>query len=235
METKEQQRDKKGLGLKADGQAMGREKQENRYTLQKVLWLTAAIVMMGLSNGLLVKLDLGQNPCAGFCLGLGRMLNISLGSMMLYVNGLMLIAVIIFDRKQIGLGMAMNMIFVGYISDFSLWLADNFLPAEWFEITLYRYALLVPVLAVFTVSVGVYLAVKLGEAPYDAIPVIIGERWGCISYRTTRLAWDLFFVVAGTLLGVNLGIVTLLLGFLLAPVISIVERVFEKSILETSH
>jgi uncharacterized membrane protein YczE len=81
---------------------------------------------------------------------------------------------------------------------------------------------LIPALAIFVVSAAVYMDVKLGTAPYDAIAFIIAKWMPKVPFRLIRMAFDFTVIVIAFLFGGKIGIVTILMGFTLGPVIGAV-------------
>lgn len=125
---------------------------------------------------------------------------------------------------MIGFGTVGNMCFLGYISDFFKWVWALVLPAGFFAVTMNRYLLLLPSLAVFLLGAAAYMCAGLGSSPYDALPFIISGHVKKISFKAVRMLWDISFMAAGFLLGGDVGIVTVLVAFFLGPIITWVQK-----------
>lgn len=93
-----------------------------------------------------------------------------------------------------------------------------------------RIGLLLPVLAVFILGAATYMAANLGMSPYDAVPFIIADRSGKLSFRKVRMMWDICIMAAGAILGGDVGAVTVV-AFFIGPVIAWVGKKLEKYIL----
>lgn len=78
-----------------------------------------AVIVMGMCVSLLVMCDMGADPCSAMNYGISHKLGMSFGNYQLLSNIVLLIIVIIFDKKLIGTGTLGNMILVGYSADFS--------------------------------------------------------------------------------------------------------------------
>ena len=102
------------------------------------------------------------------------------------------------------------------------WVWDKILPAGLFDSMAVRILVLIPALAIFVVSAAVYMDVKLGTAPYDAIAFIIAKWMPKVPFRLIRMAFDFTVIVIAFLFGGKIGIVTILMGFTLGPVIGAV-------------
>lgn len=123
-----------------------------------------------------------------------------------------------------GIGTIANMVCVGYIADFGVYIWNHLIPESAWSYLLIRYVLLVPAMIVFVVGAALYMSVDLGMAPYDGIPFLIQRKQTRFSFRTVRMTWDLTFLLLGFVLGGTVGIVTLLQMLCLGPVIEWLKR-----------
>lgn len=188
--------------------------------IKRLVTVIAAVIMMGFALSWLVLTDMGTDPCTSLNLAVSSRLGVSLGSWQAFFNCILFIAVVIWGREYIGFGMLANMFLVGYSVDFFSWLWAKLLPAGLFDSMGVRIAVVFPALALFIVAVAVYIDVELGTSPYDALPAIIHKAQTRFSYRIVRCAYDLLVIVIAFLLGAHIGIVTIVMGFTLGPVIT---------------
>lgn len=187
---------------------------------KRILYVLLAVIMMGFSLSFLIRINFGTDPCSAMNLGIARHLHLSFGNWQVLLNFILFIIVIIFDRSQIGWGTLANMILIGYTVDFFRWLFDLLLPDNAFSSLPVRILVLIPALFLFIVAAAVYMAVELGTAPYDAIVFIISNKFSKIPFRLIRITWDMAACLIGFLLGSTIGVVTLMMAFLLGPVIA---------------
>ena len=120
----------------------------------------------------------------------------------------------------IGFGTLANMFLVGYSIDFFSWVWSKVLPDGLFDSMAVRLGVLLPALAVFVVAAGVYMVTELGTAPYDAIPFLIVKAQKKVPFRVVRMVFDFTVIVIAWVFGAKIGLVTILMGFTLGPVIS---------------
>ncbi len=195
------------------------------------LRLTLAVLgnlMMGLSLSVLMKLNLGTDPYSSFVSGMARQLHLSYGNMQVLVQAVMIVAMLLYGRRYIGIGTIINMVFLGYITDFGTFVLDSFLdPGIWMT-PLVRFGSLVPAVPIFLLGAAVYIAGDLGMSPFDAIPFLIAGRLQKVSFRTVRMAWDFAAMFFGFLLGGTAGLFTLLGVLFLGPVIAWLRGKVEK-------
>ena len=181
---------------------------------------------LGLCVAVLDQIQFGTDPCSVLNLGMARTLGMAFGDYQLLVNILMLLIVIRFDLSRIGAGTLVNMVGVGYVAQFFMWIFGG-MPAMQNPSLAARIALFVPTMIVMLVAVSIYMAADMGVAPYDALPQIIAKRQKKVSFRVVRMAWDVAALSIGWLLGSTVGVATVITGFCLGPVITWVSRKVE--------
>lgn len=189
--------------------------------------LILSVVLMGLCIALLDQIQFGTDPCTVFNLGVSRkVLGWDLGPWQLVFNGTLLIVILLLkEGRRIGLGTLANTFLVGYSADFFAFVINSIHPLAG-ETLAVRIAVFVPTMALFLVAVAFYMVVDLGVGPYDAVPQIIAGRVRRIPFAPIRMAWDIVITVIGFLLGSTVGVVTVITGFCLGPIISAIAARF---------
>lgn len=195
--------------------------------LKRVAFMMGGVAMMGVGLSILRDINLGTDACSCFAQGLACFLPFGFGTCLLLFNIVTLCFVLKFDIGMIGFGTLGNMLCLGYISDFFKWLWSVALPIGFFDSTVVRYVLLVPALVIFMIGAGAYMCSGLGAAPFDALPFIISNHVRKLPFKAVRILWDVSFMIMGTILGGNFGIVTVLCAFCLGPIISWVQKKLE--------
>lgn len=185
--------------------------------------LVLAIAMMGFCVAVFDLLAVGTDPCSVLNLGVSRALGIPFGTFQMSINVLLLLIVIRLDPSRIGAGTLVNMIGVGYVAEFFMWVLAQF-PALADLSLVMRGAIFAPVMVLFLVVASVYMGVEMGVSPYDALPQIIAARIGRVPFRLVRMAWDVTALSIGFMLGSTVGVATLITGFFLGPMITCVAR-----------
>lgn len=193
----------------------------------RLVMMIIGVTVQGFGLSLLIRLALGTDPCSCLTQGVINYVPISFGTAQLLCHLATFIFVLRFDMSYIGFGTIGNMVCLGYISDFFGWIWDTVLPVNFFEPTVVRYGLLVPVLIVFILGASTYLTAGLGSSPYDAMPFIISHKCQKLSFKAIRMIWDICFMAAGFVLGGDVGIVTLGVAFFLGPVIAFMQKKLE--------
>lgn len=191
---------------------------------RKIIAVLIAVITMGFTLSLLVRVNMGTDPCTSLNLGVSKLLGLSLGNWQVLFNFILLLFVIRFDYTKIGFGTLANMILVGYALDFFSWVWNQVLPQDAFTSLPIRIVVLIPALTIFIFAAAVYMAVDLGTAPYDALPFILSNMQHKVPFRVVRIGWDVTAATIGYLLGSTLGVITVLMAFALGPVIAFVQK-----------
>ena len=184
--------------------------------------LTVSLIVIGVCVAVFKTVGFGTDPCSTFTLGVSARTGISFGTCQLAFNLLMFLPVIRLDLSRIGVGTVANMVGVGYMADFTMWLMSPHIPPEGLSMTV-RIVLFAVSMAAFLIAAAFYMVVDLGVAPYDAIPQLIAARTNRLSARAIRMLWDISILSAGFLLGSTVGLTTLITGFCLGPAIAFVS------------
>ena len=184
--------------------------------------LTVSLIVIGVCVAVFKTVGFGTDPCSTFTLGVSARTGISFGTCQLAFNLLMFLPVIRLDLSRIGVGTVANMVGVGYMADFTMWLMSPHIPPEGLSIVV-RIALFAVSMAAFLIAAAFYMVVDLGVAPYDAIPQLIAARTNRLSARAIRMLWDISTLSLGFLLGSTVGLTTLITGFCLGPAIAFVS------------
>ena len=204
----------------------------------RLLLVLFAVILMGFCLSWLVLCDMGTDPCTMMNLAISDKLGMAIGDWQALMNIVLLIFVIIFGGRNLGFGTLANMFLVGYSLQFFSWLWGIVLPwccNRWrFHFHDSAICVLFPSLICFIFAAALYMDVDLGTAPYDAVPYIIWnalkKKTSSIPFRFVRMGFDIFVVIIALIFGGKLGVVTVLMAFVLGPVIEFVGTMLQKVI-----
>ena len=190
-----------------------------------------AVIVMGMCVSLLVMCDMGADPCSAMNYGISHKLGMSFGNYQLISNIVLLIIVIIFDKKLIGTGTLGNMILVGYSADFFTWIWKEVCHIQ-AQLNLgIRIVILIPALILFILAAAIYMQSGHGTAPYDAVSFLISEKIekhsGKNMFRIVRIVYDLAATGIGVIAGGEVGVITILMVILLGPTVDLVGRIMK--------
>lgn len=194
--------------------------------IKSFLIMLCAVTVMGMCVSLLVMCNMGTDPYSAMNYGISHMLGMSFGNYQLLSNLVLLLVVIIFDRKLIGTGTLGNMILVGYAADFFTWIWKNVCHVpEQLSLSI-RIIILIPALILFIFAAAIYMQSGHGTAPYDAVSFLITNKitkvTGRNMFRIIRIAYDLLATCIAIETGGEVGIITILMVILLGPTVGFV-------------
>lgn len=192
-----------------------------------------SVIIMGFCVSFLNRCAFGTDPCTATNLSIANIIGHSLGNTQAVINCILFIVVFVCDKSFIGWGTLANMFLVGYSFDFMNWITKDIIKDEWFDIMAVRVGVAIPVLGIFIFAASIYMACMLGASPYDALSFIIADKQSLLSFKVVRIIYDGVFVVLGHVLGRQSGVITLVMAFLLGPMITWCRvNIIEKYILK---
>lgn len=194
------------------------------FFARRMVMMISGVILQALGLAILIKLQLGTDPCSCLTQGVTNYLPLSFGTCQLICHLFTFAIVLRYDRSRIGFGTIGNMVCLGYIADFFGYIRDTAIPQVFWESRLNVYLMLIPALLVFILGAATYMCAGIGSSPYDAVPFIISEHVKKPNFKAVRMIWDMGFMLAGLLLGGDVGVVTVAVAFFLGPVITYVQK-----------
>lgn len=197
----------------------------NKKQLNRLLLSLLGVLLIGFSIGISRIANLGTDPFTTFNLGLSGFFDIQFGTYMIISNGIGLVLVFLLSRHLIGIGTFFNILLVGYASDYVVKMITNEFGAE-YSIGL-RILFGVISLIVLAIGASMYIVADRGVAPYDALPLIIEQKSnGKISFRAARVISDILVITIGFLFGATVGVITIISGFCMGPMMHFFRKKF---------
>ena len=191
-----------------------------RETILRLLILFVGLTIAHLGVTLFLLADLGADPFNVLIQGLRLLLekaglSLTHGTVHMGVCFLIILILLLVDRRYIKAGTVVCMFCGGPIIDFFTWLLQRVgigqaaLPVK----------LLVLVLGCGILAFGMTIVIRseAGTGPNDLVAVVISEKSG-LRFGIVRIAADFSFVLVGFLLGGRFGIGTIICAFLVGPV-----------------
>lgn len=188
------------------------------------------VAILALGATLCKQGHIGLDPFTALNIGVSKKIHLSLGIYQLLVNVFIIIFVILLDRKKIGIGTIINMVFAGFMID---WFSS-------FYSTIFHYhpTLLTGIvngilgLLFFTLGTSLYMSADLGVAPYDAIAPIASNRLH-IKYKFCRIVQDLGFMIAALIARGPIGLATIIISFFAGPLITFWDNTLSKRLVSS--
>jgi len=193
---------------------------------KRILMTTCGVLVSGFSVGMFDFSNQGVDPFQVLAHGIWLQTPLGFGTLYTIVNVIMLLAVLIFDRKKIGLGTLINIFLLGYVAEFSGNLWKSLIPNPTFFV---KILFLIVAVVILCFAAAMYFTGDLGVSTYDAVALYISEHQSKVKFQYCRIATDLFCVIVGFLLGANFtagytGIGTIVTAFFMGPLIAFFNR-----------
>lgn len=180
---------------------------------RRLVQLFLGLGLYGVSIAALVLADLGLMPWDVLHQGLARLVDLSLGTVIIAVGVLVLLAWIPL-RERPGVGTVSNVVVVGLVADLVLAAVDP--PSSLAA----RIALVVAGLGCNALATAAYVGVQLGAGPRDGLMTGLVRRTGR-SVGLVRTSIEVAVVVSGWLLGGTLGVATVIYALAIGPLVQL--------------
>lgn len=174
----------------------------------------------------------GVDPFQATMSGFEQLFPIGLGPLYVIVNVCLLLFALIFDKHYIGIATLLNLFLTGYVTDFT---HDLLLSAFSQASLLIRMACFVVGFVVLCFASSVYMTADLGVSTYDAVALILTNKWHLGKFKYIRICTDVVCVVLGICLFLLekgdfrdiptfAGVGTVLTAFFMGPLIDFFNR-----------
>jgi uncharacterized membrane protein YczE len=183
--------------------------------------LVVGLVLYGLTLAMIIRGTLGNSPWDVLHQGLAEHLPISIGTAVILMSGVVLLAWIPIREKP-GLGTLLNAVLVGLSADLFLRVIETPSAPD------LRASLLLGGVFLNGVATALYIGSQFGPGPRDGLMTGLHRRTG-ISIQRVRTTLEVSVVVAGALLGGVVGIGTVVYALAIGP---LVQRLLPLAVVE---
>lgn len=169
---------------------------QNSPYLRRFILMVTGNFFIGVSVNAYRLSTFGTDSYTCMNLAISSFLHISFGTWQLIMNCAILAVIFFQARECIGIGTIVNMVCIGYLSDFICWMSQDILHI--------RMGLPFRILSLIAGSIfagagiGFYIAAEMGIAPYDSVAIVIEKLTkGKISFQYARILSDVTIVTIG--------------------------------------
>ena len=187
----------------------------------KLLMVIIGSILVGLGIAIAVSSGFGADPITVLWDGITQVLPVTIGQASMILAIIMLIIVLILDRKQINIGTLINPFIVGASTDFFVGFninSDNFII---------NIIMLLLGLLILGFGLALYSFANFGRGSYEALVLSIVEKYE-MKLVYVRYGFDFLFLLTGIVLGAKLSIGPILaflsLGYVLQTFMTIFKR-----------
>lgn len=196
-------------------------KKTKKREIKRILMTIVGVLCSGFGAGIFDFCQMGMDPFQVFAHGVWNLTSMGFGTFYVIVNVIMLIAVLIFDRKKIGLGTVINIFLLGYVVEYTSKLFQWIFPDASLVV---RIICLIITVFILCFASSFYFTANMGVSTYDAVALYMSEKQSKVKFRYCRIATDLVCVGIGWFFGATVGIGTLITAFFMGPLISVFNK-----------
>lgn len=199
---------------------------------KRILMSVMGVLICAVSVAVFKLAAFGVDPFQSFMSGIDKLIPISFGTLYVIVNAVLLIFSLVFDRHYIGIATFINLFLLGYVTEFSYKLLCIIIPEPTMII---RIICLIIGVIVICIGSALYMTADLGVSTYDAVALIMVNKWKIGQFKFIRVATDIvcvicgasLFLVAGGKFGEIpsiIGIGTIITAFFMGPLIEFFNK-----------
>lgn len=189
--------------------------------VRRIVYTVVGVFFIGFGISVFSYSNLGVDAFTSFTMGVSGKIGIGLGTIQLVINFVIIAVVALLSRKLIGLGTVLNMVLVGYICEFFIFIYGKLLPTP--ESLVVKLILMFVGTLLLCLGVAFYFVADLGVSPYDATGIILEERTK-IPYRWCRIITDALITATAFFLAGPIGIGTVISSLFTGPFISFFKK-----------
>lgn len=198
-------------------------------------------VMIGAVSVAVFKMAaFGVDPFQSFMSGISTLIPISFGTLYVIVNAVLLTFSLIADRHYIGIATFINLFLLGYVTEYSYKLLRWAVPAPSMPL---RIVFLITGIIIICIGSSLYITADLGVSTYDAVALVMANKWKIGRFKFIRICTDVCCVVLGAVMFIAgggrirgipaiAGIGTVITAFFMGPLIEFFSSRFARKLLE---
>lgn len=169
---------------------------------RRIAMSLAGVIICAVSVGIFKLAALGVDPFQSLMSGLDALIPVPFGTLYVIVNAVLLVFSLIADRSRIGLATFINLFLLGYITQFTYDFLQSAIP-EPSMVT--RVLCLIIGIVVICFGSALYMTADLGVSTYDAVAIVMSDKWKLGKFKYIRICTDLVCVITGSILFVLAG------------------------------
>lgn len=196
---------------------------------RRIAMSIAGVIICAVSVAIFKIAALGVDPFQSLMSGLDALIPIDFGTLYVIVNVVLLTFSLIADRHKIGLATFINLFFLGYITQFTYDFLQKLIPDPSMMV---RIICLVVGIVIICFGASLYMTADLGVSTYDAVAIVMADKWKWGKFKYIRIITDLCCVTLGSVLFVIAGnkisaiptiagIGTIITAFFMGPLIDL--------------
>ena len=204
---------------------------EKRIFIRRIWMSVAGVVLTALAVAMFKTAALGVDPFQSFVSGMDAVIPLSYGTVYAGLCALLLLFSLICDRHYLGLATFINLFLLGYMVEFFQKLCFDGVTELSLPCQLLLFA---AAFIVLCFSASLYITADLGVSTYDAVTLILTNKFHVGKFKFVRIGTDVACVVIGVScyilscgtkdLGTVVGLATIVTAFGMGPFIDWFNR-----------
>lgn len=190
------------------------------------------VIICAVSVGIFKIAALGVDPFQSLMSGLDKLIPISFGTLYVIVNAVLLLFSLFADRHYIGIATFINLFLLGYITQWTYEFLQTVIVSPSMII---RLLCLLIAIVIICFGSALYMTADLGVSTYDAVALILVNKWHIGQFKYIRIVTDVICVLLGAglfLLGGGkvaeiptiIGVGTIITAFFMGPLIEVFNQ-----------
>lgn len=190
------------------------------------------VIICAISVGIFKIAALGVDPFQSLMSGLDKLIPISFGTLYVIVNVLLLSFSLFADRHYIGIATFINLFLLGYITQWTYEFLQTIIVNPSMIV---RLLCLLIAIVIICFGSALYMTADLGVSTYDAVALILVNKWHIGQFKYIRIVTDLICVILGAILFLLgggtiseiptiIGIGTIVTAFFMGPLIELFNQ-----------
>ena len=207
--------------------------------MRRIMMSLFGVLICAVSVGIFKLAALGVDPFQSLMSGLDQLIPISFGTLYVIVNLILLSFSLLTDRHNIGIATFINLFLLGYVTQFTYDSLQKLFPTP---TLLFRIACLLIGIVIICFGSALYMTADLGVSTYDAVAIVLANKWKIAKFKFCRIGTDLICVIAGIivfLLGGGtissiptiVGVGTIVTAFFMGPLIELFNEKIARPLL----
>ena len=209
---------------------------------RRIVMSLLGVIICAISVGVFKLAALGVDPFQSLMSGLDAMIPIKFGTLYVIVNVVLLLFSLITDRHRIGIATFINLFLLGYITQFTYDFLQKLIPDPSMIV---RVICLIIGIVVICFGSSLYMTADLGVSTYDAVAIVMADKWKWGKFKYIRICTDIVCVILGCVLFVFAGnqigkiptiagVGTIVTAFFMGPLIDLFNEKVAKPLLGSS-
>ena len=194
---------------------------------KRILMSFFGVIVGAISVGIFKIAALGVDPFQSFMAGLDQLVPISFGTLYVIANVILLSFALFTDKHYIGIATFINMFLVGYVTQFTYGMLQKVIVNPNMVV---RFICLVIAVIIICFASAFYITADLGVSTYDAVALVLANKYKIGKFKYIRIVTDLVCIVIGialfligkgefALIPTFVGVGTIITAFFMGPLI----------------